>query len=1718
MNSVDGDSTSSDASGDNGSSSSNNDNDTANIQTASNVDASNTRSAPSLLRIGLTAGYVSLAQKRNTPTSSGLAKNESNNDAGADRGESNDVASKSSILSTHSRKEDAAVLTLLQTAGNGALRRLGTPSDPMTSAALSASGQSCHSSWGVLVNVIDPSTPLSNGAGAGAAGGPSFNYASPAATAGTNATANAASSSPYTGLGMGMGMGMGIIPSSPGGVASAGKNFLKNFRGGSSSSAHSAEDSSFHHSNSSNPNNPNSNNPNAQHPHPPLNLFAALQTTFSHLYNSTLHSLPYSHPRTSTPGTIARLPVRFRLHAQPVGTPALWHEGPYCHIYIARCEGLEHYRAKVRPAVRAFVGQIEGSGAGLLGASGVGGSSYGPGGHGAGVGHGSGHGSVGGSAHGSGGHGNLNSNNQNNAGNATASSNVAGNFATRYIIVFVPTGPCASVSGGPHPSQGNPGGGGGGGVGTNSSGSGGGGGGFGGFRASSKKKHLGGTDDENASIGTATTSSSSTHDGTTTTAAHHDAAAAAALPPGPISHTSKEVKELYHKFMKDFPNGRTVIMGTLLDDSSVNSTNLSHNYSLTSPLKNQEWKAFLHNLGGAIADGFGDRVKRYDEELRRLDARRAASSVASISQAGSATHPVSSSNGVNANGTNAMEDHEEENIDKFDLSHFFLVKESLAFTYEQMQLPDEAKLQYEELEAFLPEDAWRRKRRHQLSSNSGSVDGWLGNEADGTGSSDKGDTFSSGKKGVSTADLAMAGDSEGFRQHIQSSGSDLQGVSLLIHQYIYAREVRLLFQMCAPVEVLMRSKDFLVKGHRNRLLDVAVSFRKRWEKELWKCKSDKVLETQAQLKRELSKKEAEVEAWALSSCWDVKCAAEHYFSFDATAPPLKKSTMASVGKKGKDNFLAAAMAPRVEDREAARCLAELLEFAILRLIRLGDLALSLRGCEGKVNPIRRATSERPVDTLEPWESWKTLQQRRESTKRKGISIESPSEPFPSFLPAGVTTWLRTAFTNSSTYEETYLELADATVLLNRRAGRFRFASRLEDHRAEVLISRGEHDLAASILSNNVGACARDQWNRAHYWRIFRLACCQRMSGDVLAYLETLTQSFNPRLASVAPKKTASLFQKDLEAIITDAAVSEPRWGAFPFLETELSIESKTAGKTSEALPFLRRKLAKHLCFVGDELKFGLNINSHLPRHISVNGIRLYLVTAEKYELVYRRNGIVTEDDAFRVLNINSPIVIKPGKNHYSFTWQPMTYNSYVLASVEIQWKEASFFYDSALLRKPMIGLDIQPSEPTQLIELNPLFLIPGHVQNVRLVFNSVSDIITEGFVKFICSDGLQVVPPKTDPTKLEESWSNECIVPLGSCEPGKRIVITTLVKSASMKHAEGGDNVQTMKAKVETLYHHKSYSEVMKQGHEPKSRPMKTLLEAMVTTLDRPALTVDDADAFMFGDDRVMVNVSLRCNTPVPFYIKEWNLDLPPPLVVEEDGDLNKGMFRHAVPEGEVLLMGFKCIRTSVAEDEPTSERPILRVVLQDDFGKTFLQVLPINLEDIYKQLRKEDMYAEIYNATAELTCSAEEGTVGHPVPFSYKLNLESLMLPKRRKSNNILSAGQSIASEVGCPILYTIISDGSDWIVSGKIQGIIDFASGTETLTLHFRGIPTQSGILRNFPELLLKYLPSKSANKNLVDMLPPITVQCRNPDFFKSMAYTTSTSLAAPAGIDDF
>ncbi len=125
---------------------------------------------------------------------------------------------------------------------------------------------------------------------------------------------------------------------------------------------------------------------------------------------------------------------------------------------------------------------------------------------------------------------------------------------------------------------------------------------------------------------------------------------------------------------------------------------------------------------------------------------------------------------------------------------------------------------------------------------------------------------------------------------------------------------------------------------------------------------------------------------------------------------------------------------------------------------------------------------------------------------------------------------------------------------------------------------------------------------------------------------------------------------------------------------------------------------------------------------------------------------------------------------------------------------------------------------------------------------------------------------------------HKCVISLDACGPIKKIVITTLVKSSTIKHNNDGvatdvmgesGAVQTMRAKVKTRYRNDFYDAVMASGEgEPESNPMRTMLQTMVTMLGRSVFVVTNVSAFLFREDCVVANISLQCNSPVLFCIK----------------------------------------------------------------------------------------------------------------------------------------------------------------------------------------------------------------------------------------------------------
>lgn len=1326
-----------------------------------------------------------------------------------------------------------------------------------------------------------------------------------------------------------------------------------------------------------------------------LNLYEKLTSIFETDYSTTLHSVPYEHARTGAPGNIERLPLRTVLtqshgtsHASsgdagvpwagtsgsaaaPVSDPAEWHTGPFCHVYVAACESIDHYRQKVRPSLQAFVSQIEGS-------------------------------------------------SNRNAG--TKARNAANNYSSQYVIIYVPIRNSKPESA-PNSGDGL--------LGGNR---------LGGAIAS----RMAAARRQMQTAATREMSSDSQHStGSALTSTDFDTSdeASAAPPPGPVTHSSRTEKEIFKKFCHDFPNGRTCILSTLMDSIDGAVT--------TSPLKNQEWSSFLRMLGSAVVGGFRDRCKRYDEELRRLDAARANSNN---------TRSLSSKLGKNANTT------------KFDLGHFFLVKESLAFTFEQMQIPSEALLQYEELRAFLPEtsgdeesivetDEEKEKRRKKAAKS-------------------QVEHFDE----TATA-LAIIGDTSGFRKRLRAV-TDLGIVEQTVLHYMYARETSLLFQLGAPVEILDRSHSFVQNMYRMKGKGIGVIV----EKEV----SDE----------ELAQRKHEAELWALQFCWDVKCATDNFFTVlqindDQAVTEYSFSKLNESAFRGDDDGNDRQVDPAVEDVEMrmASKVGELLEFARLRYLRLGDEQESFE------NPIRKIAFGLPADMMKPWEPWVA----EGETPHNAPGASEQESPVRRILKArGDADLLDGVFTSAIAYENRYLQLAGAVARCNRLAGRRRLASRFQTEIAEIYMSRQDYQSAVKALLPIVEVCANDAWDRCHFWHLFRLASCQRTRGKIPAYLNTLTLCFGPHLKEVAPVAAAAALQKDFEAVVSHPQVATLRLGISSFLETDVVIEPTSGGRSSMLLNFVRKKMTKCFCKVGEVVHVKLTVRSHLCQPISADAINILLVGFEKYEELFHNRELVSTDDAFANMKLlDSDSTIKPGDNEYRFSWTPMSTGIFTLATVQLQWKHGCFHYDSAILRKPLSALEVLPSDPTQTIELNPLFLIPGQEQQVRITFNAGSDIIREGTVELVCSDGLKVLPPGTDPGA--NKWVETCSVDLPPCGEDGTVVLKTSVKSRLIKSIEQrlgltmdespgvtSGTVQTMQARVMTSYYHKGYEEATVKQDEG-TPCMRTTLEAMVTTLDKPAFTVDECRSYSYSEDRTLITVVLHCNTPVPFSIKEWKVELPM-LQVLDDGDMNQELFTHAISEGEQLSLAFNCSHKK--DEEPEEAEPVLHLVLQDEFGKTFNQVLSLDLVYLYDQMRKDEEYSVANRVEAEMTCSASEGLVGSPVTFSVKVDASGVAKPKRSDGDDSIQ------------LLYKVHSDETDWIIGGKVKGLLD-CSRSKTFQLEFVGIPAHPGIVKEFPTLSVQY-------KSREEDAPPMTVHLRHQENFKSLSFVNHMALACPVGIE--
>ena len=466
----------------------------------------------------------------------------------------------------------------------------------------------------------------------------------------------------------------------------------------------------------------------------PLELYSKIKTTFAREYKSTLQQVPFTNFRSGAEGTIESL------HVQPVTTHTIggtmvsiattdatdWHKDPYCHVYIAACENLDHYRTTVRPSLQAVVSQLE-----------------------------------------------------------------AASYKGRYMIVYVPTGRPSSDDMASSQQQ------------QQSHGRGHRVRAFAHRMAAARQRMAAARNDASSITPAAATTTTTTTDGDGETAtmtlgesadsvsdagSSQQATASSTGGVGTMTRLTSAETNLIRRFKTDFPTGRICTLSSLMDFQESSDVYDAEEYEWFK----MEWETFMKRLGATIVDGFRDRCKRYDDELKRLAKEQATAEIISVE----------------------------------DSVHYVLVKESFAFTYEQMRQHSEALLQYEELRAILPDV----RSEHFSATNENAL---------------------RANDGRSVLQIALSGDVLGFRACLLSV-KDLTSISGEIEHYLLARESQQLFGMLNPIGVVRRCAACVQKMYS--------------------------LKRSQALRLENEDAMTQAHRWAFEFCWDVKLACSIFSS------------------------------------------------------------------------------------------------------------------------------------------------------------------------------------------------------------------------------------------------------------------------------------------------------------------------------------------------------------------------------------------------------------------------------------------------------------------------------------------------------------------------------------------------------------------------------------------------------------------------------------------------------------------------------------------------------------------------------------------------------------------------------------------------------------------------------------------------------------------------
>jgi hypothetical protein len=1328
------------------------------------------------------------------------------------------------------------------------------------------------------------------------------------------------------------------------------------------------------------------------------NVYENLTHIFEKEYGSTIRSVQYKSNRTGEVNTIRKLPIRpvitmngstssrrgrdgatapqetmspnssgantpwggtVSTALQQTSDPSEWHTAPFCHVYIAACENVDHYRTKVRPSLKAFVSQLEST-------------------------------------------------------ESNTAANQQGGHSADYLIVYIPIGDrsgqgkkeqSSTSSASSNKTNTNPGG-------------------RLGFFGIGRRNQTSDVqaDNDDASSKDSVDSGDERMDMSGTDDDSESGGSINVLMT--FNHLSRNERTLYKKIVTNFPKGKVCVLST----ASLEKVFISEKAMATRVM---EWNVFNRLLGQVIVNGFQDRIKRYKAELKRLDAQRATAATAAKNYVskGSLSNKVVST---------------KPNPYAFNLSHFFLVKESLASSYEQMQLPGEALLQYDEFRLYMPDLSDKEESKVRKARR-------------------KSKALLEDSNEESLSRLADAGDFLGFRKKIRTE-YDLTAILDIMRRYLFARELSLLFRMEQPVEVLSRCQSFVKVMHSIVLRGISE------------------LDEEDQHERK-----SKAATWVVQFSWDIYRATQKYLD---GLPPLptgnNQEQPSSQNKRDTQS-----------DEAVGAKLSEILEVSRLFLLQLAeDHAETLESFS-----MRRENP--PKDLQIPWQPWTPYEPKANhngsETNATTNDLHSTSRQNGTTIERQLLMTYEDTLSSVDKFEEAYIKMCGAIIDARQAANHHRLSARIQAEVGEYYASKGDLRKAAASFQKIVKVYRMDHWDRCHFWRVFRLAYCQRTSVEPTAYLKTLCSCFSPRSAVAAPKKALAALFDDLQKVIEHPSIGNARYSRLLFIETSISIS--TASDRSQMVRLSEQKdVEKSFCSVGESLRIPISIKNHLPGPIELTSVKLFAVAAGTFKSILANGDAVQEEDAAKVLSITTPIKLNPGTNEFAFEWSPPRPGQYILSTVEILWKEGYFYYDSMDLQEPLLSIDVVRNEPTHSISMQPAELVPGHDQEVKIIFEAKSDFIASAKLILVGSNDILLIPPGDDPSTSE--WRQEWETDLEPCKPGEKQIITAHVRcrlDPKDPYPIGGseddsvDPVRGFVAKALTTY---VYAPT-EAGEESDPTDLEvTAVEAFAPVLKKTALSVESVEThWLEARERFLLSVVLTSNAPCHFLVDEWNLKMASPITISssETEDVNENLLHRSVWGGDQLSFAFECSigqEGSELDFGSSKQESKMNLKLCNDEGKTFWIDLPLDLSGFCSRLPVLDS-SHVPTGTMPATLSLEKnrGLVGEPLEMTFVVDTGGYESSNPAKHNS----GRFVYS-IGCKKGY--------WLLGGKVSGIID-CSGSQTLSCV--GVPVVPGVLEHFPTITLELLDSSGSSA-------PIHVECQQPETYQSMPMTEVNAIATP------